>query len=577
MTVSGLRPVATLVLRWLDTAGGPCDQAGAGSGPRRFGRRLEQGGVPIPVRHRRPAAAAHSPGRRLGWPELFESLAGAAVTHSKPCASQTPVWSERSASEQGATSHNFTAPDANNTLYWRRTDSQSADSRLLTESGSAQRAQSLAAERRPVRLLTEAGSAQRAQSPAAERRPVRPAEQRWPTVGRLGRLLAWLGRRRHYMAETERRGQRLVVTSKHMSRARQMRPSAVLPGAGVGHPPHGMVSRHRVMPATFERRAPSGQRQRLAGPVFRRPEAAMARGARSSASAARRRLRPLRSRPVPSRRRPRTQAAHSGAAAGHTPSDRTAAPTHTQPAAYNNTAASASTAYGIPANGARTKGESRGQRKPKQKPGLNINLNFSLDNLRAKLKSSIKTKKKSKGSKKPQTKPKYPKSHGNHIMCDCKSNLGDLLGFLPLALLVGYSTSVSTAAAAAASGASTGGVTVTINDADTTTIANTNSPTLTNTDNDVITTAANANPVNTNTNTLTNNDNDVITNTNTATNNGRSATTTYITGLSRDGTGRGGGLESLVCPGTGRDGVAAWKAFYTCVDSYHQCQARYVT
>ncbi|KAF0301395.1 hypothetical protein FJT64_003163 [Amphibalanus amphitrite] len=53
--------------------------------------------------------------------------------------------------------------------------------------------------------------------------------------------------------------------------------------------------------------------------------------------------------------------------------------------------------------------------------------------------------------------------------------------------------------------------------------ANTNSPTLTNTDNDVITTAANANPVNTNTNTLTNNDNDVITNTNTATNNGRSA------------------------------------------------------
>ena len=162
------------------------------------------------------------------------------------------------------------------------------------------------------------------------------------------------------------------------------------------------------------------------------------------------------------------------------------------------------------------------ERKPKRKPGLHINLNLSLDNLKAKLKSRLKPKPKSKDKKKP--KPKHPKPYRKRIMCDCKSSLGDLLGFLPLAVLVGYSTSVSTAAAASsASGGAAGSVTVTINDADTTTIANTNSPTLTNTDNDVITTAANANPVNTNTNTLTNNDNDVITNTNTATNNGRSA------------------------------------------------------
>ena len=66
---------------------------------RRLGWRLEQRGVPVNVRQRRPIGSrrpGQRPGRRLDWPELFDSLdvgvVGATVGTAAPV-SGTGLWS----------------------------------------------------------------------------------------------------------------------------------------------------------------------------------------------------------------------------------------------------------------------------------------------------------------------------------------------------------------------------------------------------------------------------------------------------------------------------------------------------
>ncbi|KAF0301394.1 hypothetical protein FJT64_003162 [Amphibalanus amphitrite] len=108
-----------------------------------------------------------------------------------------------------------------------------------------------------------------------------------------------------------------------------------------------------------------------------------------------------------------------------------------------------------------------------------------------------------------------PKGY-NHHECDCpeRTGLKELLGFLPIAVVLGYTITVS--ASAAAGGTTSGGgstTSVTVSGGNTVTSTNTNTPSLTNTDNDVITVSAQANPLNTLTNTASNQDNDIITNT----------------------------------------------------------------
>ena len=108
-----------------------------------------------------------------------------------------------------------------------------------------------------------------------------------------------------------------------------------------------------------------------------------------------------------------------------------------------------------------------------------------------------------------------PRGYG-HKECACpeRSGLKELLGFLPIAVVLGYTTTVSASAAASGTGSSgTSTTSVTVSGGNTVTSTNTNTPTLTNTDNDVITVTAQANPINTLTNTATNQDNDIITNT----------------------------------------------------------------
>ncbi|KAF0290287.1 hypothetical protein FJT64_011501 [Amphibalanus amphitrite] len=97
--------------------------------------------------------------------------------------------------------------------------------------------------------------------------------------------------------------------------------------------------------------------------------------------------------------------------------------------------------------------------------------------------------------------------------CECSlRHLLDVLGYVPLAVLLGYSTTLSTTALATAGAGGGTAIDVTINDADTITNSNNNAPTLTNTDSDVITNTAQGNPINTNTNTASNQDSDMITN-----------------------------------------------------------------
>ncbi|XP_043204725.1 uncharacterized protein LOC122371977 [Amphibalanus amphitrite] len=593
-SLPGLRPMSTLLLRWLDGTVSPdrCHSAGL-CRPHRLGtgRRLEQLGVPINVRKRRPGADSRRDGR-LTWPELFDSLASGTTTTTAPARetghTARPVG--RSGHRDGVTQKSVlvtedpgvdhssgqggidggehvdppvskqkeklngtTAKSAESVPVLWQTAGQSSTDRLLETSPvqpiklrPAQRRHPV--ESRPVqrRSHTESRPAQRhpsAEPQPAQRRPLaepRPAQRRHPAASHrrwpsLGRLLAWLGRRQPSLAQTVRRGQRLVLVSRQTARARQMGISANHTTSSRSYPSGEMVLHPRGMVHTLRVRAPLRQKPRLGAvlPHWRRAGTSRQKGARANVMAPRSTghrplIPPHRSQPMSRlrgssrRRRPRKQTARTTTRVqGQVPAVSTAKG-DIQKNNKNDTAMPYSQIRNQTTNKAQTKIASKGQQKAKKKPGLNINLNLSLDNLRAKLKSSFRRKSKPKGHIKSNKKPKTPKPYGKRVMCDCKSNLGDLLGFLPLALLVGYSTSVSTAAAAS-SGASSGSVTVTINDADTTTIANTNSPTLTNTDNDVITTAANANPVNTNTNTLTNNDNDVITNTNTATNNGRSA------------------------------------------------------